>query len=52
MTDARTVWLLLQPRLMTLLVAGTSERMCFASLAIFLPTYLQRAYGTSLGPLA
>jgi len=44
--------LLLQPRLLTLLAAGTTERMCFASLAIFLPTYLQRAYGTTLGPLA
>ena len=43
---------LLEPRLVALLAAGTTERMCFAALAIFLPTYLQRAYGISLGPLA
>ncbi|MCW5622556.1 MAG: MFS transporter, partial [Burkholderiales bacterium] len=43
---------LLQPRLVMLLAAGTTERLCFATLAIFLPTYLQRAYGLSLGPLA
>lgn len=50
--DKPPLRLLLQPRLMALLAAGTTERMCFASLAIFLPTYLQRAYGVSLGPLA
>lgn len=43
---------LLQPRLIALLGAGTTERACFATLVIYLPTYLQRAYGVSLGPLA
>jgi DHA1 family inner membrane transport protein len=43
---------LAQPKLMALLAAGTSERVCFATLAIYLPTYLQRAYGVSFGALA
>jgi DHA1 family inner membrane transport protein len=43
---------LLQPKLFALLAAGTTERMCFAVVAIFLPAYLQDAYGTSLGSLA
>jgi DHA1 family inner membrane transport protein len=37
---------------MALLAAGTTERMCFAVVAIFLPAFLQDAYGTSLGALA
>jgi MFS transporter, DHA1 family, inner membrane transport protein len=43
---------LAQPKLMALLVAGTTERVCFATLAIYLPTYLLRAYGVSFGALA
>jgi DHA1 family inner membrane transport protein len=43
---------LVQPKLLALLAAGTTERVCFASLAIYLPTYLQRAYGISFGALA
>jgi len=43
---------LFRPRLMALLAAGTTERMCFAVVAIFLPAYLQHAYGTSLSSLA
>jgi DHA1 family inner membrane transport protein len=43
---------LLRPRLVALLVAGTTERMCFAVVAIFLPAYLQFAYDTALGGLA
>ncbi|MFL6581898.1 MAG: MFS transporter [Burkholderiales bacterium] len=43
---------LLKPRLIALLAAGTTERMCFAVVAIFLPAFLQNAYGTSLGALA
>jgi len=43
---------LTQPKLMALLAAGTSERVCFATLAIYLPTYLQLAYGVSFGVLA
>ncbi|HEX4985532.1 MAG TPA: MFS transporter [Burkholderiales bacterium] len=44
--------LLFRPRLMALLVAGTTERLCFAIVAIFLPAYLQHAYDTPLGGLA
>jgi len=43
---------LAQPKLVALLAAGTSERVCFAMLAIYLPTYLQRAYGVSFSLLA
>ena len=43
---------LLRPKLLALLAAGTTERVCFATLAIYLPTFLQRAYGISFGPLA
>lgn len=43
---------LLKPKLVALLVAGTTERMCFAVIAIFLPAYLQFAYDTTLGGLA
>ena len=43
---------LLQPKLVALMAAGTTERVCFAVLALFLPTHLQRAYGVTLAPLA
>jgi predicted MFS family arabinose efflux permease len=43
---------LLQPRLIALMAAGTTERMCFAVLALYLPTYLLRAYDVTLAPLA
>ncbi len=43
---------LFRPKLMALLVAGTTERLCFAVIAIFLPAYLQFAYDASLGSLA
>jgi DHA1 family inner membrane transport protein len=43
---------LLKPKLMALLAAGTTERFCFAALAVYLPTYLQQSYGVSLGGLA
>jgi DHA1 family inner membrane transport protein len=50
---AKTPWRQLgQPRLVALLAAGTTERICFSSLVMYLPTYLQRAYGVSLAPLA
>jgi DHA1 family inner membrane transport protein len=43
---------LFRPKLLALLAAGTTERMCFAVVAIFLPAYLQFAYGIALGGLA
>jgi DHA1 family inner membrane transport protein len=51
---AKRAWLaaLTQPRLLALLAAGTTERVCFGTLVIFLPAFLQRAYAVSLGPLA
>ncbi len=41
-----------KPKLIALLAAGTTERMCFAVIAIFLPAFLQHAYDTALGGLA
>jgi DHA1 family inner membrane transport protein len=43
---------LLRPHLVALLAAGTTERVCFGVMAIYLPTWLQRAYAVSFGPLA
>ena len=43
---------LFKPKLIALLAAGTTERMCFAVVAIFLPAYLQHAYDIALGGLA
>jgi DHA1 family inner membrane transport protein len=43
---------LLKPKLAALLAAGTTERMCFAVVAIFLPAYLQDTYRIRLGGLA
>ena len=43
---------LLQFRLLALMGAGTTERVCFATLAVYLPTLLQRAYGIALSQLA
>jgi DHA1 family inner membrane transport protein len=43
---------LIKPKLIALLVAGTTERMGFAVIAIFLPAYLQHAYDVTLGGLA
>ncbi|MEO8719275.1 MAG: MFS transporter, partial [Burkholderiales bacterium] len=43
---------LFKPKLMALLAAGTTERLCFAVIAIFLPAYLQHAYQVSFGVLS
>jgi predicted MFS family arabinose efflux permease len=43
---------LFQFHLIALMGAGTTERVCFATLAVFLPTFLQRAYGVPLSQLA
>jgi DHA1 family inner membrane transport protein len=43
---------LLRPGLVALLAAGTTERVCFGTVAIYLPTWLQRAYSVSLAPLS
>lgn len=44
--------MLFKPKLMALLVAGTTERLCFAIVAVFLPAYLQHAYDVPLSGLA
>ncbi len=43
---------LARPRLMMLLGAGTTERMCFAVIAIYFPIFLQKTYGVPLASLA
>lgn len=35
-----------------LLVCGIAERLCYASLVVFFPTYLQQIYAAGSGPLA
>ena len=49
---ARAVARLLGPRVIALLAASTTERLCYAALGVFLPTYLLTTYGISQGELA
>ncbi len=43
---------LLRPPTIALLLAGLAERLCYAALSVFLPTYLVQSYGVSLATLA
>jgi MFS transporter, DHA1 family, inner membrane transport protein len=43
---------LLQPKLLSFLGAGMTERICFAFVAMFIATYLQRSYGVEFHELA
>lgn len=43
---------LVGPRVLTLLAAGTTERVCYAAVAVFLPTYLLTRYDIDAGRLA
>ena len=43
---------LLQPRLLAFLMAGTTERVCFALVGMFIPAYLQHVYAVELQELA
>ena len=43
---------LLRPRTVALLLAGIGDRLCYAAVSVFLPTYLVQTYGISLGTLA
>lgn len=43
---------LLQPKTIMLLLAGVSERLCYAAVSVFLPTYFVQTYGIPLGTLA
>lgn len=45
---ARAVLRLIGPPTLALLAAGMMERVCYASVAVFLPTYLLTTYGVSL----
>lgn len=42
----------LGPRTSALLLAGVGERVCYAAVSVFIPTYLVQTYGLSLGTLA
>lgn len=48
----REVARLLGPRTIALLGAGVTERICYASVLVFIPTYLTQTYGVTLGTLA
>ena len=48
----RSVVKLLGPKVLALLGAGTMERVCYACVVVFLPTYLLATYGVSLQSLA
>lgn len=43
---------LLSPRTLALLLAGIGERLCYAAVSVFIPTYLVQTYGLALGTLA
>ncbi len=43
---------LLKPKTIMLLLAGVSDRLCYAAVSVFLPTYFVQTYGISLGTLA
>jgi MFS transporter, DHA1 family, inner membrane transport protein len=43
---------LLRPRLLAFLLAGTTERVCFALVGMFIAAYLQHVYGIQLRELA
>lgn len=43
---------LLGPKVISLLVAGTAERICYGAVAVFLPTFLLTVYGVTFQELA
>jgi MFS transporter, DHA1 family, inner membrane transport protein len=47
-----SVWKVLDFRIVSMLGAGTTERACFAALAVYLATFLVMSYGASLDTLA
>jgi DHA1 family inner membrane transport protein len=48
----RSVARLVGPRVMALLLANSTERVCYAAVAVFLPTYLLTRYGIDAPQLA
>jgi len=43
---------ILSPRILSLLVSGTTERICFGAMAVYLATFLLTTYGVALQDLA
>ena len=43
---------ILTPRILSLLISGTTERVCFAAMSVYLATFLIATYGVSLEGLA
>lgn len=43
---------IMTPRILTLLLSGTAERVCFAAMSVYLATFLITAYTVPLGSLA
>jgi predicted MFS family arabinose efflux permease len=50
--SVRALARLLGPRVLALLFAGATERVCYAAVAVFLPTYLLTRYAIDAGQLA
>ena len=50
--STRAVVRLIGPRVLTLLLAGSAERVCYSALAVFLPTYLLVRFGIDPTTLA
>jgi DHA1 family inner membrane transport protein len=49
---ARSVMRLIGPRVLVLLLAGMSERVCYSGVAVFLPTFLLTRFGIDAATLA
>jgi len=50
--SVRSLTRLVGPRVLALLFAGSTERVCYAAVAVFLPTYLLTRYGIDARQLA
>jgi MFS transporter, DHA1 family, inner membrane transport protein len=50
--SARAMLQLVGPRVLTLLLSGTAERVCYSALAVFLPTFLLLQFGVDPPTLA
>ena len=52
MAAAAPLQTILTPRILSLLISGTTERVCFAAMSVYLATFLLSTYGVGLDVLA
>lgn len=52
MAAAAPLQTILTPRILSLLISGTTERVCFAAMSVYLATFLLSSYGVGLDVLA